>query len=239
MAYTCLIVVNTEETDLSESLLSKLHQVAEAISFVEKRGKNQHQNYNYVQAVDVVSQVRAELLKRKIMVVSRVRDVSHLEYKASRGGTAWLTTVFTVHRFTDVETDESIEVPWAGVGADTGGDKGIYKAFTGGLKYALLSLFLLPTTDDPERDRLTEPEAPERPAAPRIPVDRAQAILASALKVGAAKLDPEAEVGTPPVFHPAFKAKLLLLGVDKIGLLSVDQAEEVEAFLREEAEGES
>ena len=49
----------------------------------------------------------------------------------------------------DVESGEKIEVPWAGQGADKG-DKGMYKAFTGGLKYFLMKMFMLPTGDDPE-----------------------------------------------------------------------------------------
>lgn len=127
---------------------------------------------------------------------------------------------------------------WVGVGADIGGDKGIYKAYTGGLKYALLSLFLIPTTDDPERDGFTEGEGEThrddaRPAAPRIPQDRAMSILMNAKAVGMAT---EGEGGVQ--LHPVFQALLAQQGTDKIGLLNVDSAEAVEAFLREEAKGE-
>jgi hypothetical protein len=237
-------VTYREETDLTEApteLLAKLLDVAKAIHRIDKRGRNDFQKYNYVQAVDVVRDVREQLHERGIMVVPGAGSVQHLPYQASKGGAAFLTTLTLLYRLYDVESGQSIEVPWIGVGADTGGDKGVYKAYTGGLKYALLSLFLIPTTDDPERDQLTDP-TPEltvhsdnaRPAAPRIPVDRAKSILAHALKVGMATVDLEAEPGTPPEFHAVLKAKLAMIGAKKIGTLNVDQAEELEAFLRDE-----
>jgi hypothetical protein len=45
---------------------------------------------------------------------------------------------------------------WRGSGQDEG-EKGLYQAYTGGLKYFLLDLFLLPTFDDPEK-RAEKPE---------------------------------------------------------------------------------
>lgn len=228
------------------ALYAKLHEVAKAIDFFEKRGRNDHHKYNYVQAVDVVRQVREELLERRVIVLPGAPSAEHLTYTASRGGTAFLTTVKLHYRFIDIDTGAAVEVPWIGVGTDTGGDKGIYKAYTGGLKYALTTTFLVPTSDDPERDQLTDtgshdpaPAAQQhkddqRPVAPLIPRDRAASILAQAAKVNMATLDLDAAPGTPPEFHPTFKALLSLQGVDKIGMLNVDQAEAVEAWLANE-----
>jgi hypothetical protein len=227
------------------SLLGKLHQVAQAIDFFEKRGRNDHHHYNFVQAVDVVNRVREELLSRKVIVLPGATNAQHIQYSASGGKSAFLTTVELTYTFYDVETGGSVEVPWIGVGADTGGDKGVYKAFTGGLKYALQTVFLVPTTDDPERDHLTSKDpAPEpeghkddtRPAAPTIPRDRAASILSKAVNVKMATLDMEAPAGTPPEFHPAFQAALALQGVSKIGHLNVDQAEAIERWLANEEE---
>ncbi len=122
-----------------------------------------------------------------------------------------------------------------------GGDKGIYKAMTGGLKYALLSLFLIPTTDDPERDALTEPAAKvsndaDRPAAPTIPADRAYLIAEKAQVLGLIQTETAEGAAATFAFGPVFKAKLATLGVERIGQLNVDQAEDVEAFLANEAE---
>lgn len=222
------------------ALLGKLHEVAVAISYIEKHGENQHHKYNFVQAVDVVKRVRDELLGRGVVVIPASSNARHLAY-GSKG--AHLTTVDLAYRFRDVETGACIEVPWVGVGSDTGGDKGIYKAYTGGLKYALLGLFLIPTSDDPERDELTQRHEPEdakthkdddRPAAPRIPLDRAQLILDQAVGVDMAAKQDDGSV----LLHAVLQAVLEQQGVRKIGELNVDQAEAVEAFLAEEAKGE-
>jgi hypothetical protein len=237
-------VTYREETDLTTEahapLLGKLLNAAKAIQKIDKRGTHT-QGYSYVQAVDVVRTVREELFKRGVIVVPGATGAEHHEYKSSNGKAAFLTTLTLNYRFIEQTTGASIEIPWVGVGADTGGDKGVYKAYTGGLKYALLSLFLIPTTDlnDPERDNFSDATPPDdvpapRVPNPRIPVDRAKAILDKAIKVGLATLNLDAEPGTPPEFHAVLKAQLALLGVDKIGELDSDNAEAMEAFLRAE-----
>lgn len=219
-------------------LLDKLREVAEAIPFVQKRGTNEGQGYSFVQAVDVVRDIRAELLKRSIIVIPSTIPGS-LQHFTDTGGKSFVTTVDLLYRFTDTTTGAEVDVPWTGAGADIGGDKGIYKAYTGGLKYALLSLFLLPTTDDPEHDALSQPPSggvqadAERPAAPTIPLDRAVSIANSAVAAGLAKA-PQDDSGIYE-FSPVMKAKLADVGAEKVGSLNVDQAEAVEAFIAEEA----
>lgn len=229
------------DTSPTVALLGKLKEAAEAIPFVEKRGRNDHHGYAFAQALDVVRDVRAQLLARGIVVIPEAHNARHERIGETRSGAAvYLTTVDLSYRFYDSETGAMIEVPWTATGVDQGGDKGIYKAFTGGIKYALISLFLLPMTEDPEHDGLTVQAPPqdagaqrdaERPAAPRIPRDRAAAILSAAV---AADL---ATNTNPPKFAPVLKAKLADLGVEKIGALNVDQAEDIEAFIAAEAAG--
>jgi hypothetical protein len=74
-----------------------------------------------------------------------------------------------------------------------------------------------------------------RPPNPKIPRDRAIAILKKAKDVGMATFDMEAEPGTAPEYHPAFNAVLALQAVAKIGDLNSDTAEAVEAWLANEA----
>jgi hypothetical protein len=52
----------------------------------------------------------------------------------------------------DTESDEIIEGSFEGSGIDQG-DKALYKAITGGIKYILSSTFLIPTGDDPENEQ--------------------------------------------------------------------------------------
>lgn len=228
--------------DPNVQLLQKLLKVAKAIDYVEKRGRNQTQNYNFAQATDVLRDTRRQLFKNKLLVIPAIVPGS-IQHFAETGGKSFVTTFDAIYKFTDTETGAVIEVPWVCAGADIGGEKGTYKAMTGALKYVLLQTFLLPTSDDPENDALSsqghEPEATgvakdaERPAAPRIPVDRARLILERALQAGLAT--PADGPDALPAFTPVLKAKLATLGIEKLGLLNVDQAEDVEAFIETEA----
>lgn len=236
----------TTTTSPTVQLLTKLREVAEAIPFVEKRGQNTGVGggYAFVQSVDVVRDVRHHLLARKVVVIPGSMNARHEVFHTKGGATAFLTTVDLVYRFTDSETGAVVEVPWVGTGVDTGGDKGIWKAYTGGLKYALLNLFLLPTTNDPEHDALTVADTPasapapattvdkdaERPAAPPIPLDRAKSIADAAVAATIASWGEDGAL----VMEPVLKAQLATVGVTKVGQLNVDQAEAVEAFIADE-----
>lgn len=94
---------------------------------------------------------------------------------------------------------------------------------------------------DPSPSSAAHPDEtdPIRAPNPRIPVDRAKAILERCVKTGLATLDLNAEPGTPPEFHPVLKAQLALLGVEKIGELDSDTAETMELFLAKEEEPDS
>jgi hypothetical protein len=76
----------------------------------------------------------------------------------------------------DGESGERLDFPWVGAGTDKG-DKGIYKALTGGAKYFLLKMFLIATGDDPEREDVKTIQ----PAAPSVQSrDRAGAVVTAA-----------------------------------------------------------
>jgi len=228
------------ETDQAPlpTLLQKLHEIALTIDGIGKTGRNEHHKYDYVEAANVNRKIRAELLQRRIIVFPGASNVQHF---ADTGGKGFVTTLDLQYRFIDVDSREEETLYWVGAGADTGGDKGSYKSYTGGLKYALLNLFLIPTGDDPERDEVTEAASESvskdaaRPASPSIPMDRATGILELATKAGLATV--ETVEGKPVVtLMPVLKAKLAEVGVNsgKIAHLNVDQAEDVEKFLKAE-----
>jgi hypothetical protein len=61
----------------------------------------------------------------------------------------------------DAESGERHDVAWAGTGDDKS-DKGIYKGYTGSLKYFLMKTFLVSQGDDPEGDESTDRRAESR-----------------------------------------------------------------------------
>lgn len=132
-----------------KELLTALQAAAMEVGYVQKKGRNDFQNYNYVTESDVVAQTREALLNNDIVMIPSVEDVSHDEY-----GNTNIIVLYTVHH---TASGQSLTFKMAGAGNDRNskgvGDKGIYKALTGCNKYALLKALQLATGDDPENEK--------------------------------------------------------------------------------------
>lgn len=142
-----------DQKPVQPKLVSKLAEVMAAIDRVPKRGKNTFHNYDYAMEADIVAAIRTELSQRHIMLIPSTdgyefRDLPPKKDGTARGHVLLLRMTMTFH---DGETGESLSLPWMGAGEDSG-DKSIYKAMTGAIKYALMKTFLIPTGDDPEAD---------------------------------------------------------------------------------------
>lgn len=126
-------------------IASKLVEAGRKITNISKSGRNDFHKYDFVTDADVLATVRSVLLDLGISTLVNVVTVDHHFYDDKN--------VFTTIRgditFTDSETGEQFVAGFAGTGSDKG-DKGYYKAVTGGVKYALLKTLLIPTGDDPE-----------------------------------------------------------------------------------------
>jgi hypothetical protein len=140
------------------SLAGKLIEVMESVGHLEKRGRNDFHKYNYVTEADVVQALRSELAKRKILLFPAAP-----QSRREPAGESFLTTVEMTLTFMDAETGEKLSAHWYGTGQDKG-DKGLYKAYTGGIKYFLMKTFLIPTGDDPEGDTSVDASAAPRRA---------------------------------------------------------------------------
>jgi hypothetical protein len=140
-------------------LHSKIAEVSAAISHVEKKGRNDFHKYDYAQAADVYAAVRDEFSQRGVTVIPAITSVEITEMGKNKMISAAMEITLT-----DSESGEQMVVPWHGVGEDTG-DKAIYKALTGSLKYFYIQLLSLPTGDDPEDDAHDRAKA-KQPAGP-------------------------------------------------------------------------
>ena len=128
------------------SIHAKMHWVMSQVSRIPKSGWNSFHKYNYVKEDDLTDAIRKLFLQVNVFHTVSVNEVI-------QNGT--LTTILTTHTFTDVDTGQEIKTTFAGCGDDKG-DKGIYKAMTGDMKYLLLKTFMIPTGDDPESDPSTD-----------------------------------------------------------------------------------
>jgi hypothetical protein len=165
----------------SKKLAAKLVDVMSAVGTIEKKGRNEHFGYDFVQEEDVSDAVRKELVKRNVMFLP---DVTAHERTGN------LTTLTVKCFFIDGDTGEHYEFTVIGYGQDTQ-DKGANKALTAAVKYALLKAFLISSGEDPDKSGpQVESATTARPAAQRPPAAPAQPARPRAAPDGKAKPEP-------------------------------------------------
>jgi len=142
------------------SLARKLAEIVLEVSGVAKRGRNEFHKYDYVLESDVLWAIRETLAKRNIVVIPEILKSTDSRDITGKSSTSTVTQVEMMLHITDADSGEKLSLAWTGVGMDTG-DKGIYKAITGGYKYFLMKLFMLASGDDPEGDEKSDKVAAE------------------------------------------------------------------------------
>lgn len=155
------------ETTPPVRLYKKLHAVMAAVDRVAKKGRNSFFGYNYVTEGDVETVVRDAMIENGVLCMPSVVSCAIEEVKTTKGGTERIARLEMAYTWIDIESGESMETCFISEGQDPG-EKGVYKAYSGGMKYALLKTFHIPTGDDPERDDRRPPMPPPRPAGPVV-----------------------------------------------------------------------
>ena len=178
-------------------LHAKIVQAMGEIGRVPKRGENKAQGYKYARADDVAEVAREVLAGLGVAVYADVAESTVREI-TTKNGTAKVSCVMVAWTFVDSETKEERTVRIPGEGMDYG-DKGVYKAMTGSLKYFLMTNFLIPTGEgDPELAAVEEPAARRKPPPPRNAAEMAK----QAPTVRLAATDNPGEE-PPPAINPA------------------------------------
>lgn len=131
------------------TLAAKLAAIMLDLESVPKRGYNDFHKYAYATEADITEAVRGKLAAAGIAV-----NIATTGEPKMHGD---LMLVPMRMSFID-SSGEIFTSDWWGAGSDKG-DKALYKAYTGALKYWLLKNLLLPTGDDPEADSKTDERA--------------------------------------------------------------------------------
>ena len=131
----------------------------------EKDGKNMHQSYKFISEKQYKHFFKSA--RRRAGLLWECECVS-TEYIPNISDKMHLVKGEFVGRLTDPDTGEYREYRFVGTGADNG-DKALYKAYTGGLKFFLANQYLVAEGNDPEFDEDTdrptaEPKMSTKPA---------------------------------------------------------------------------
>jgi hypothetical protein len=147
----------------TENIYTLINKVMSEVGGVEKNQKNTVQGYSFRGIDDLYAALQPPLVKYGVFFCT---DVEKLEQsgRESKTGGVLTCTVLTV-KFTFFAPDgSSIMVRTIGEGMDSG-DKSCSKAMSTALKYALLQLFCIPTSEPKD----SEHDSPE-PVYKREPV---------------------------------------------------------------------
>ncbi len=178
------------------SVHGKMLEAQRSVEAVVKRGRNEKQGYNFVQAADVVAVCRKALHEAGLFpAVVRFIVTDRHDFVSAKGAKGLHVEGKASLKIIDPEDETYMIFSASGAGADYGGgDKAILKASTAATKYVYAGALALPFADfDPEKDVGGEPgRVPEQKADPETAlsdekVDELVALL-KASKVGFQRL---------------------------------------------------
>ena len=140
-----------------KNIIKKLHEIQKEVPYLQKGGRNITLRYSYLSESQIAELFKA-LFEKHGVVFLHSSEIQSIERKeGEHGKLQFLTNIKVLYQFVDVETGEVVGGHAAGQGIDPG-DKGIYKAITGAVKYIFMKTFLIPTGDDPEDDSRSAPK---------------------------------------------------------------------------------
>lgn len=132
--------------------LSSILEVRNKVGTVLKDGRNEFHRYNYATHNDVVHEVRHAMNDAGLVIYPCGVEHVQIDRKGAADKENFISNWTQVYRVCHVEDTDGILISIRCSGSDST-DKGAYKGNTGALKYALIQLFLLETSDDPENDK--------------------------------------------------------------------------------------
>lgn len=147
------------------SLYTKFLDIQQAVDSILKDGKNTSDKYDFVSGNAVLNIIRPKMNELGLLLIPSVRD-TRIHEGATKSGTArFVVEIDYDFTWVDVETGETLVVPWYANGTDLGSaERAVGKAATYAEKYMLLKFFHIPTDkDDPDATpRTTRGELQQR-----------------------------------------------------------------------------
>lgn len=135
------------------TLYKKLSAILAEVGYIKKDKRNEFHKYNYASEAIILERLHPLFKKHGLIL-----NINCSDYV--RQGD--ITTVKTTIKIIDADSGQEEISAFYGEGQDKG-DKGIYKAYTGAMKYFLMKTFMIPTGDDPEKE--TEEEEGQKKQA--------------------------------------------------------------------------
>lgn len=139
------------ETELkSPAIYPALIKANKAIGAIAKNNANQQQHFMFRGVDDVYNELHPILAECGIVIVPEVVSYDVSEGRSTKGSVIFYTRATIRHHFT-AEDGSHVTTKVVGEAMDSG-DKGMNKAMSIALKYALFQIFTIPTKEDKDPD---------------------------------------------------------------------------------------
>lgn len=152
------------EKTYPQSIIKAIHQVKSKVEYVEKDGNNSFHKYKYASEAALIEALRPEMQDAGLVIIPSGENCSPID----SNGVTLVTLSYTLcHIDGSVWPDKLLAYGQGGDRSSKGtvGDKGVYKAITGGGKYFLRTLFQIETGNDPEKVTKTRKTTTTKTAA--------------------------------------------------------------------------
>lgn len=168
-----------------DKLLTAIAAVRDGCTTVPKSGRNTFHNYDYATESDIQKHVLPLMAEHGLLLIPSIatQETGFPPPFIDEHGVTQMVMAFTLAHTSGQVWPEKIYTLAHGNDRDSKGgysDKGAYKASTGGFKYALMRLFMIPTGDDPEatdkpKAAVRKKSAPPKSAAGDSPASASEA----------------------------------------------------------------
>lgn len=140
----------------------RIGRVMDAMAFLEKDGRNESQNYNFLSEANVKAHFNRALRDNHLYLSSVGIGVVEVHNEKDEGRKGRTQTVVTGVQIAIADAHSEKVCVWGGLGGGSDrGDKAAMKANTAAFKYAVTNGCVVSTGDDPESDASTDLQTPE------------------------------------------------------------------------------
>lgn len=141
-------LVPQEEPKNPLDLLHRLHAIQKECEDMKKEGWNDHAHYQYLTASQVVSKIKELMDKHGVLFTYSAELLKFEDVGKTQKG----VVVKIDYKFWNIDDEKDFLCGRFDSLAGDSGDKQVFKAVTGGIKYIYTGTFNIANEDDPEKD---------------------------------------------------------------------------------------
>lgn len=146
----------SEEKSTQPAIYAALASIMEETKAIGKTERNQQQNFMFRGIDNVMNELHGLFAKYKVFILPDVLNYEVSEKVTKSGSIMYYTRAKICFHFMTIDGSE-VTITNVGEAMDSG-DKGMNKAMSVALKYALMQMLLIPTQDEKDPDATTPPE---------------------------------------------------------------------------------